>query len=362
MKIKQFLYLFGLLAGTIIGAGVFSLPYLFKFSGFITGFFYLALATVAYIIIYQMYAEIVEKTPGDHRFVGFANIYLGKWASWSAVLMTVAQSFLVLTIYLILSQSFAHLITRFGDGIEKMIIFWFFASVAIFISLRKIALIELLITAGMIGIFAILFVLGIPGIASFNFNDFNVVWGNFLLPFAPILFALSGRVAIPAMVKLGGPVKPAIKLGVIVPAVLYGAFAISIVALAPLVTEDAVTGLRGAIPAWALMAVGILGILSLISSYITVGYDTAKSMMLDMRMPSWVQFVLVSFGPILLYFGGLKNFLGLVSIVGGVFIGLESIFIVLMWQKMNQKKFSAKTGTLVFIFAVAVAYEIIKAI
>src|SRR3990170_1628515 len=104
-KIKQFLLPFGLLAGTIIGAGVFSLPYLFKFSGFALGFFYLALASFAYVVLYRMYADIIRETPGDHRFVGFARIYLGRYASWLAFLIAVVEGVLVLTIYLILSQS-----------------------------------------------------------------------------------------------------------------------------------------------------------------------------------------------------------------------------------------------------------------
>ena len=359
-KIKQFLLPFGVLAGTVIGAGVFSLPYIFKFSGIGLGLAYLAIGTAAYFLVYRMYAEIVRETPGDHRFVGYSRLYLGSRFNWLAILMTIVEGVLVLTIYLVLSESFSHLLIKTGAGVEKIIIFWFLASAAILLGLKRIAKIELAITAGIIGIFAVVFWFGFRNLGAASAADFVPVWGNLLWPFSAVLFALSGRVAIPSVVRLGGPTNKIIFWGIAAPAIIYGLFSVSVILISPIVTEDAVTGLRIGIPALVSWLVGALGILALISSYITIGYDVDKSLEHDLRVPYFLRFALVVFGPIALYFGGLKDFLSLIGIAGGIFIALESILIVLMWLKMRGRRMSWSAGALIIVFAVALAYEIIK--
>lgn len=361
MKInRNFLLSVGLLAGTIIGAGVFSLPYIFKAAGLTSGFFYLILAGVVYIVVYFMYAEIIAKTAGEHRFVGYTKIYLGKTMSFLAILMTVIQMILVLTIYLILSQSFGNLITTFGAPIEKMIVFWFLGSVSIFLSLRRIAWLEFLVTVGMIAIILLISFFGLQHWESLGKIAFAPDWGKFLLPLGPILFALSGRVAIPAMMKFNTPIKKAIAWGVLIPVAAYGIFILSVMAISPEVSEDAVSGLIGNIPAWALVIVGIFGILSLLSSYITVGFDVYRSLELDLRFPHWLQFILIIFSPLVLYFAGFTNFIQLVSFVGGIFLALEGIFIIWMWLKMAKKQVSLPIALLGLVFLVALVYEILK--
>ncbi len=149
-----------LLAGTIIGAGVFALPFVFKEAGIVTGLFYLGFFSVCFTIIHLMYAEIILKTEGAHRFSGYAKIYLGNWGFWSAILMTIIGMILVLTIYLILSISFTNLIIPVQFNIfdsSKLLIFWLFGSAAIFLGIRQMAFWEFLITSSIVIIILIIF-------------------------------------------------------------------------------------------------------------------------------------------------------------------------------------------------------------
>jgi len=350
----------GLLSGTIIGAGVFSLPYIFKTSGIFTGIFYLVLAVVTFYFVLSMYAEIVSKTPGEHRFVGYAKIYLGKWVSWLAILVTIIGMILVLTVYLVLSQSFAQLITSFGAPIEKMIVFWFLGSVAVFMTARRLAWLEFSIAIGMIAIFALIFVFGIPELSKIPTGDFLPKVGSLFIPLGAILFSLSGRVAIPPLVRLGGPVKKSILIGLIIPAVVYVVFVLSVLGLSLFVTEDAVSGLIGQVPAWVLFSIGVLGILSLITSYIAISFDVVKSLALDLRLPFWLQFLIIVFGPLALYFAGLQSFIGLVGLAGGVFLALESIFMIFIWLKMKDRKLTLPVTLLVLVFVAAFLSQLLK--
>ena len=127
MMRKEEILAAGLLAGTIIGAGMFSLPFIFQSAGLSTGIFYLILIPIAYIFVYLMYSDIIVRTKESHRLVGYAKIYLGNWAFWLTILMSVVESVFVLTIYLILSQSFGDLMIGWGSGVEKLLFFWFSA-------------------------------------------------------------------------------------------------------------------------------------------------------------------------------------------------------------------------------------------
>ncbi len=102
-----------ILAGTIIGAGMFSLPFIFKEIGLAAGIFYLAFFTLIFIGLYFIFADLILRTPGNHRYIGYAKIYLGNWGFFSSLFVGLIQLFLVLTIYLVLSGSYSNLV--FGN-------------------------------------------------------------------------------------------------------------------------------------------------------------------------------------------------------------------------------------------------------
>ncbi len=350
----------GLLAGTVIGAGLFSLPYAFKTSGLLPGFFFLGLAAGVYVALYYMYADIIRATEGERRFVGYARMYLGKFGSAFAVLSSVVQAVLVLTIYLILSQSFADLITGYGAGFHKLVIFWALSSAAIFLEARRIAWLELLIAGGMIAIIALIFFAGLPAIPGAAAANAAPVWPLALVPLAPVLFSLSGRSAVIEVVKENPEYKRSIALGIIVPAAVYALFALAVIGISGHVTPDAIGGLAGHLPIVLLALTGVLGILSLASSYIAIGYDVYKSMETDLALPVWTRFLVAVFGPIALYLAGLTSFLKLIGIVGGVFLALEGILMVIMWSRALRKKLQLHHFAMMAMFAIALVYEIMK--
>jgi len=339
-----------LLAGTIIGAGIFALPFVFERAGIITGLFYLGFFSICFVFIHLMYADLILKTEGGrnfHRFPGYAKIYLGNLGFWLSILMTIVGMLFVLTVYLILSVSFINLIKPIGldiSDISKLLTFWLLGSAAIFLGIRRLAFSEFLITGGIIGIILIIFGYGlghfgkIISVPAFNFQ-------NIFLPYGVVLFALAGRVAIPAVVsyfqKIKQPlveVKKPIILGTLLPSLIYLLFVLGIWGLSRVVSEDAVSGLIGQIPQGVLTLVGIFGLISLWSSYIVIGLDVKSALRYDLRFPKILAGLIVVVAPLLLFLAGFKNFLALISIVGGVFIALEGIFITLMWLRARKIK------------------------
>ena len=341
-KLRAVILPASILSGTIIGAGIFSLPFIFKEAGLSTSFFYLAIFSLVYLFIYFFYGDLIIRTPGEHRFVGYAKMYLGVSGFWAAILIGLIQLFFVLTIYLVLAPSFSRLFIADGH-FYHLLVFWLLGSIAILFDTKRVAFLEFLIIGGIIAIIALIFGLGLDGFLTKEifWDDINL--SKFLVV-GPILFALSGAIAVPEVVsyfrETNTPIsflKNSLSLGAILPAIIYAGFIAGVLGLSESVTEDAVSGLAARLPIWLLALVGVLGFLSLISSYIVIGLNARRILEYDLSLPGFVSRLLVIFIPVGLYLVGFQSFIGLVSFVGLIFLPLESIFIIFMWLKANKK-------------------------
>lgn len=370
---KKVIFQVSLLAGTIIGAGVFALPFVFQASGLYAGFFYLAIGALVFMIIHLMYADLVMRTNEEHRFLGYAQIYLGKFSFWPILIMTVVGAVFVLAIYLILSKSFSHLVGFPAGDVEAVLFFWFVSSLSIFVGLRKIAWLELLATGGMIAIIGMIFLWGLGSLDKVEFGTIALDWRTLIFPLGPVLFALSGRVAIPSLVKYSNEkklVRNSIILGTMLPAVVYGLFVLSVLGLSGVASTDSITGLLGNTPGWFIILIGAFGLLSLWTSYIAVGFDIYKSLLQDLRIPRIIAPLIIATGPLLIYFFSPDDFIKLIGISGGIFLALESLLIILMWLRADRiaskprfflKNLSSSIVALTtLVFLVALGYEIAK--
>lgn len=377
---KNFLLPTGILSGTIIGAGVFALPYVFKTSGILLGLLFLGISIWAFSLIHLMYADIIKRTPGNHRFVGYAKIYLGKFSFVTSILIGVVEMILVMVIYLILSESFLNLIYPESSHLMKVLIFWLFGSVAIFFNVKKLALTELLITWGMIGIIISIFIYGFKNLINLNSDIIypeTASLKNIFIPLGPILFSLSGSVAIPSLVdyfkslKIRASdkgLKKSAVWGTVIPGIIYAIFVFGVLSLSlGKISPDSVSGLINNVSPIFLIILGILGVLCIWSSYIVIGLNTFNILKFDLKIRKTLRLFMVVFLPILLYLAGLNNFILLTGIIGGIFLSIECIFIILIWLKVDKassirsifKKPKTISIILLFLmFGIAIIFEL----
>ena len=362
-----------LLAATIIGAGVFALPFVFEKAGLITGLFYLIIFGILLSFLYLMYADVIINTEEVHRFVGYIKIYLGKSAERISIFTSIIGLLISMVVYLVLAVSFIHLIAPTFPGLSSVLIFWLVASLAVFLRVRRMAFFEFLVTAAIVVIVFIIFFYGISNLPAkiSSLTLFNPAF--VFLPYGVVLFALSGRVAIPSVVNYFRDKKDnltksklPIVLGTLTPAAIYLVFVLAILSLSSLVSPDSVSGLMGNLPPIMLWLLGILGFLSLWSTYIVISQEIERSLEYDFNFHKVLSRFVVIFVPIVLYFSGFNNFLALVSIAGGVFISFESILIVWMWLKafrgqrslIFKKLNPALPYFLILIFVVGIVYAL----
>lgn len=365
---KKYVLPASILAGTIIGAGIFSLPYVFVRSGWVMGITYLFVLTGAVWIIHSMFAEVILRVGEEHRFVGYVRILLGEAPFRIAIITSVFGLMLTLTAYLVLGISFINLLYPQGSELAKVVLFWLLGSLLVLVRIRLLALLEFLVVIGLLFIIAFIFILGLGEWDKFGSLS-RVDAGYLFLPFGPILFSLIGRTAIPSVINYisdaGLPfslVKRAMLFGTVVPALCYLLFIVGIIGLSDNVTIDSVSGLRATAPQAVLFIIGIFGLLSLLSTYIVLGIDVGKNLILDLHFPKTVSLATVIVLPMAFYLFGLKNFLGLVSVIGGVFVSLEAAMIALMWKKIGVATFKRALIAYVLggVFILGAFYEIIK--
>ncbi len=349
-----------LLASTIIGAGMFALPYAFARAGILSGLFYLLFFSLVVVLIHLMYADIIIRTSENHRFPGYAKTYFGMIGFWLAFLISVVGAVFALTIYLILSVSFVNLIggaVVAWPDIYKILGFWFLGSIVVFININKLTISEFLIL-----VLVSLIILAVFFYGGINFEQILTMplinFSNFFFPYGAALFALSGSVVIPTVLGYfrnnGESPKKAklpIILGSLAPAFIYFLFIVGVWKLSKEVSKDAVSGLINLLPPLFLIALGVLGAISLWSTYIVIGRNIKKSFEHDLGFPHFYAGLIAVFSPLALYFFGFKNFLEMVAFVGGLFISIEGILMILIWQRAskipNENQFFQKINPLI---------------
>lgn len=376
MKIKKFfedfLYPTSILSGTIIGAGMFSLPFIFQSVGWFRGISYLGVFIIVFFFVHLMYADIIVRTNGNSHFAKFAKIYLGGWTFYPTIFITVGGMILALTAYLALSVSFGNLLGFAGYGAGVAFIFWFLGSLGIFINERKLAVAEFLVTGGIFTIIAYIFAVGVkelfggggtPVFSPINFSGSG--YALYLLPFGPILFSLAGRTAIPPIINYTkkyhekvAMLKKIILVGTIAPGITYLFFIIGVFGLSRAgVSMDAISGMAPT-PFLSLRVIGFLGLIVLLSTYVVVGRGVRDLLHLDSGMKRSLSGCLAVALPWALYLLGFKNFFSLVSFAGGVFLALESVLIIFIWLSVAKKHppglITGKLPAAVIIFFLAI--------
>jgi len=98
---KQFVYALATFVGTVIGVGLFGLPYVALKVGFAVVLFYFIFIGIVTALVLLIYGEIILRTEGVHRLPGYAEKYLGIWGKRVAFLSIVLTLVGALLAYLI---------------------------------------------------------------------------------------------------------------------------------------------------------------------------------------------------------------------------------------------------------------------
>lgn len=370
------IYAIATLSGTIIGVGLFALPYVALKVGFwvVLGYFFV-LGTLA-VLIHLFFGELALRTPDFKRLPGFAKIYLGNWGQTLAYVSTILGIFGGLLAYLIVGgEFFSELLAPLfgGSSLFYTLLYFIIGSLVIFFGIKAIAKVEFW---GLILFFTILFAIFFRGIPFINIE--NLFIGNWqsgfkdlFLPYGVVLFSLWGAALIPEVEEMlvssmeAGPAaekKKALKwiipVSILVPIIIYLFFIYLILGITgSQTTESALTGLRNVLGDGIVTLALVFGILTTFTSFIALGLTLKKVLWYDLKLPKNLAWLITCFLPLFLYLAGLKSFIAVIGTVGTIMLGIDGILILLMYRKIKPKQILVYP--LFLIILAGISYQII---
>lgn len=368
---KNFYYATATLIGAIVGVGIFNLPYVFSRAGFLVGLFFLFLLSGVALLIHLFYGEIILRTPGKHRLVGYAQIYLGGWGKALITFTSIFTSYGALLAYIIVGGKFLQTIFG-GSEFVWSLLFFVFCSLAIFFGLRVVAQIEILMALFLIIMAGSISVKGWPAVKLDNF--FTLDWSYFFLPYGVIFWAVTGGVAIPEMKEIFKEncrlFKKAIIWGSLLPVFIYILFVFTVVGVTgELTSVEAIKGLVQVLENHTIILGAIFGLLAVITSFLVIGLFLKKTFWYDYKVNRHLSWGLTCFIPLIAYLLHLRDFGAVIGFLGAALCGLEGIVLVLIYQKA--KKFGQRRPEyslnlpapiiygLILLLAIGIIYQII---
>jgi len=359
---KLFLIASGIVVGTTIGAGIFSLPYVFLKAGWAAGIVHLVVLTILVSYAHLLYYKVLERSGEGHGLLGLVRMHLGEMAGRVAFLAVVVGLVLTLSAYLVLSAQFVvTIIPHFGFW-GGVIIFWLLGSIPLVVGLRPFVGAEVVGAVLMVAIILLAVVLAPSverAVPALKVQDM-------FLPFGAVLFALAGWTAVEPVFRWRrkfpsarfSPVS-AMGVGTGVSALLYALFAFGILSSANVVTTDTVSGLTN----WGggqHILLALFGLFAVWTSYLPIGLEVKSALEKDLSWKPWAAVAATVFVPLLLVVAGLRDFLSLVGVAGGVFLSFQYLFILAVARKALAL---SKTATLLVtfimtVFLAAAVYEV----
>ncbi len=354
----KFLKALSVFAGTIIGVGIFGLPYVALKAGFwVVVLYFLFLVGVA-IAIHLMYGEVSLGCKALHRLPGAVEEYMGKrWKNFTFLITSLGLTGAILA-YLIVGGRF---LTSFfspyfgGSALAYTLFFWALGTFFIFRGIKSISLIEFLLLLLFLGILVIFSVKAFPFINVENFKNVDL---KFLtIPYGVVLFSLWGINMVPETKEILGGDRRALKRtiisGILLAALTYLVFIYVILGASGLNTsKEAISGLAYVLGDGIIRLGFLFGIITCFTSFLTLGLTLKKVFWYDFHLSSHLSWFVACFLPLFLFLAGFRAFIDVISLTGAVAVGFMGIIIVFLYREFLKKRLNRKMNRLFYILPV----------
>jgi len=364
---RSFFFGLSILIGTIVGAGIFGIPYVIERSGIIPGFFYLFVLGGAVLLIHLFFSEIILRTKDKCRLPGFAQKYLGRRGKAFVMISVVLGVTGALLAYLILGGEFLNILLSPFFGLSQAqftLIFWALSSYFIFRGIKVIAPAEFVTN--------LVFFLVVIGILFFclpkfdldNVSILNV--SDIFLPFGVILFSLVGWSAIPEMVDfLKAPqerkqIKKIIISSTLIVVVFYVFFALTVIGVAGKnVSQDTLSGLLPFLGPKVIFWGALAALITLADSFLILGLYLKNTFIYDLKVPKGLAALVACAFPLVLFLLGFRSFIATLGFVGTIVGAMEGIIIILIFRKAKnlgdrEPEYNLKVPSLLLCFLIAI--------
>ncbi len=328
-----------LLLGTIIGAGIFTLPQVFHKSGLFLGLGYLVVFGVLTSFVHLMYAEIVLRTKEVCELAGCTKIYLGDTLGRVVKVTQVVGNAGTLIAYQILGAEFLRLIIPMLPLHAETVLFWALGGAGLVFGANTIAKGELLTNGFIFVIVVAMLIFGLP------YWD-TLVWSKEVsqpfLPYGVVLYALIGQQAVREVITYLRRRKTRVQPFPFIVASISSVVFCFVFALAVLLLyqgeEPPINVFRGLLATLPVIGIlgGLLGFANMLDSFWTIGTYFRNVFINDIKANKFIGLFLALTVPLV---GGVLlrgQLLRLLDVLGGIFVGFEILVILFLWRKARR--------------------------
>jgi amino acid permease len=341
---KNYLYAISSLAGTVIGGGIFAIPYVISKAGVAGVLLFFPLLIFVQYLLHKIYAEVVLSTKQIHRLPGYVGIYCGKNVKRAVLVISIIGKHGTLLIYTILGGIFLYGILNpvlGGNVFLYTTILFLLEAFIVLVGLKLIAKAEMVFTSLIVVvIMTILYKSwGSLDVSNYQFIDIR----NIFLPYGPIFLAVGGQAAIPEVCRLlkneKKRIRSAIAWGTILPGCVTAVFALIVVGITgDNTTPDALVGLNQYFSNGVITSTLLLGLLTITTSFIIISQSLREVYWWDMGMDKRLAWVLACGIPFLLYAVGLRDLTAVVGVTGSIVGGIFGIILIALLFVVKKKR------------------------
>ena len=363
-----------MLVGTIIGVGIFGVPYLVAQSGVRIGLIHFAVLTAVILLVHLFFGEIALRTKKHERLVGYASQYLGPTGKRLAAISAIGGIYGAIIAYITVSGQFLHeLLGSLAGGTpwQFSVGFAVIGAIAIAIGMKLVEDLEFVLTAFLFVAMALIFVVGGQRIDAENLRTID--WSSGFLPYGAILFSLGG-VSVIAEIRdtLRGRERllpRAIAWGTLLAALVSALFVVVVVGVSGAATSpESIAGLAPILGRSIVTLGSVLGFLAIATSFLTLGLYLCEVFELDFHLPKRAAFVGAIVVPFLIFLIGNPSFTQIILITGAVFGGIDGVLIAIIVLKARthgdrKPEYTVRVpswvnGVVVLVFLVGIAVTI----
>ena len=371
---KNYFHAIATMIGTIIGVGMFAIPYAISKAGIVLLFIYLPVLGIVMYFIHKIYAEIILSTKTKHRIPGYAGKYFNTRSKTFTLIIVLMSGYGALLAYIIVGGIFLHQLLNpiiGGNLFFYATLLYIFEIMVVLVGIKLVASVELIMT------FLLFLVVGLiawRGWGYINLDNYSFInWHNVFLPYGLVLFSVAGSSAIPVVCKLLAHkkenIKSAIAWGTFIPVVVILVFVTMVVGMTGVNTSpDTLVGLNLVIKDGVIILALIFGVLSIVTSFLVVAQATKEVYWWDFKINKNIAWALACFIPYILYLAGWHNLTKVVGLTGAVTGGLIGIIIIYLLFRVKKQReqpsvISNKLNKLLawilsLLFALGLIYEI----
>lgn len=334
---NKFWYSVAVLVGSTAGVGLYGIPFTFQKAGFGIGLLFLAGICGLILLANLLYGEVILRTHERHQFIGYVEKYLNPWA----------KKFGLFVFWTAVYGALVGIIIISGDFLSNVLSFYFHFSPFAFSTIFLIA-VSVLVLRGlktvskfdflMMLLFGfIVLLIAIFGIDRIAVANYALAKRNFwFLPFGVVLFAMFSMPGIPLVREVltgsENKFKKALVIGTLIPPVLYLVFTFIVVGVSGEATSpDAISGLLSSLGSKIVFIGSLFGFLTSSTIFLNLATALKESFRQDFHFRHLGAWFLVILPPYLLFLSGIRNFIDIIGLVGGVAISLEAILLIFVY-------------------------------